>query len=53
MCVAEELDELLEICDGLAVIAHGRLSEVKRLRETSVEEIGMLMSGASAKGPGC
>ena len=53
LVVSEELDELFEICDGLAVIAHGRLSEVKRLSETSVEEIGMLMSGASAKGPGC
>jgi len=44
LVVSEELDELFEICDGLAVIAQGRLSEVKPLRETSVEEIGTLMS---------
>ena len=44
LVVSEELDELFEICDGLAVIAQGRLSEVKPLRETSIEEIGTLMS---------
>jgi len=53
LVVSEELDELFEICDGLAVIARGRLSEVKRLRETSVEEIGMLMSGALVQAAGC
>jgi ABC-type uncharacterized transport system ATPase subunit len=45
LVVSEELDELFEICDGLAVIAQGRLSQLKPLRETSVEEIGALMSG--------
>jgi hypothetical protein len=29
------------------------LSEVKRLRETSVEEIGVLMSGTIAQTTGC
>ena len=53
LVVSEELDELFEICDGLAVIARGRLSDVKRLRETSVEEIGLLMSGTSARAAGC
>jgi simple sugar transport system ATP-binding protein len=48
LVVSEELDELFEICDGLAVIAQGRLSEMKPLRETSVEEIGTLMSGSIA-----
>jgi len=48
LVVSEELDELFEICDGLAVIAQGRLSEVKPLRETSIEEIGTLMSGSVA-----
>jgi general nucleoside transport system ATP-binding protein len=46
LVVSEELDELFEICDRLAVIAHGRLSEAKPLRETNAGEIGTLMSGS-------
>jgi simple sugar transport system ATP-binding protein len=43
--VSEELDELFEICDRLAVIAKGRLSPAKPIRETNIEEIGLWMSG--------
>ena len=46
LVVSEELDELFEICDSLAVIAQGRLSEVRPVRETNAEEIGLLMSGS-------
>ncbi len=46
LVVSEELDELFEICDRLAVMAQGRLSLPKPVRETNAEEIGMLMSGA-------
>ena len=42
LVVSEELDELFEICDRVAVIAQGRLSPAKRAAETDVEEIGML-----------
>jgi len=45
LVVSEELDELFEICDRVAVIAQGRLSLVKPLRETSAAEIGLLMTG--------
>ncbi|MEJ7667873.1 MAG: ABC transporter ATP-binding protein [Casimicrobiaceae bacterium] len=45
LVVSEELDELYEICDRVAVIAQGRLSPVKPLRETSAEEVGLLMAG--------
>jgi len=45
LVVSEELEELYEICDRVAVIAQGRLSPVKPLRETSREEIGLLMAG--------
>jgi simple sugar transport system ATP-binding protein len=44
LVVSEELDELFEVCDRIAVIAQGRLSEAKPLRETNAEEIGVLMS---------
>jgi simple sugar transport system ATP-binding protein len=53
LVVSEELDELFEICDRIAVIANGRLSPVKRVAETNVEEIGVWMSGMwpGAKAP--
>jgi ABC-type uncharacterized transport system ATPase subunit len=45
LVVSEELDELFEICDGIAVLARGRLSPLKRTSETSVAEIGLAMTG--------
>jgi simple sugar transport system ATP-binding protein len=45
LVVSEELDELFEICDRIAVIAKGRLSPVKPIADTSAEEIGVWMSG--------
>jgi simple sugar transport system ATP-binding protein len=45
LVISEELDELFEICDRIAVIAKGRLSPAKPARETNVEEIGVWMSG--------
>jgi len=46
LVVSEELDELFEICDRIAVIAQGRLAEARPARETSAAEIGMLMAGS-------
>jgi simple sugar transport system ATP-binding protein len=53
LVISEELDELFEICDRIAVIANGKLSAAKRTSETTVEEIGLLMGGigAGAEGP--
>ena len=45
LVLSEELDELFEICDRLAVIAQGRLSPPKAVRDTDVEEVGLWMSG--------
>ena len=45
LVVSEELDELFEICDRLAVIAQGRLSRALPVRATNAEEIGLLMAG--------
>jgi simple sugar transport system ATP-binding protein len=45
LVVSEELDELFEICDRIAVIANGRLSPAKPAAHTNVEEIGVWMSG--------
>ncbi len=43
--VSEDLDELFEICDSIAVIAEGRLSPIRATSDTDVEEIGRWMSG--------
>jgi len=45
LVISEELDELFEICDRIAVIANGRLSPARPIADTSVEEIGVWMSG--------
>jgi ABC-type uncharacterized transport system ATPase subunit len=45
LVISEELDELFEICDRMAVIAKGRLSPAKPAAETNVEEVGVWMSG--------
>ena len=48
LVVSEELDELFEICDRIAVIAQGRLSEAMPVAQTDAEAIGLMMSGAFA-----
>jgi len=50
LVVSEELDELFEICDRLAVIARGRLSPPTPTRLTNAGEIGLLMSGSFITG---
>ncbi len=53
LVISEELDELFEICDRIAVIANGKLSPARRTSETSTEEIGVWMSGLwPDRGPG-
>ena len=46
LVVSEELDELLEICDRIAVMASGRLSAASPARESDAETIGQMMSGS-------
>jgi simple sugar transport system ATP-binding protein len=48
LVVSEELEELFEICDRIAVIYRGRLSAAGRREATSIEEIGMAMAGIGA-----
>jgi general nucleoside transport system ATP-binding protein len=49
LVVSEDLDELFEICDRIAVMSKGRLSEPKRIADTSIGEIGLLMGGLFAE----
>ena len=45
LVISEELDELFDICDRIAVLAGGRLSPARRVGETQPEEIGRWMAG--------
>jgi ABC-type uncharacterized transport system ATPase subunit len=43
--ISQDLDELLSLCDTLAVINEGRLSRSMKVSEADINEIGLLMGG--------
>jgi len=43
--ISQDLDELLALCDEMAVINEGRLSKTLKIGEASIDEIGLLMGG--------
>jgi len=43
--ISQDLDEILLLCDRIAVIAAGRLSPPIPVREATIETIGLLMGG--------
>jgi ABC-type uncharacterized transport system ATPase subunit len=49
--ISQDLDELMEMADHIAVIANGRLSPPRRVAEVSIEELGLLMGGVAASAP--
>jgi simple sugar transport system ATP-binding protein len=46
LVISQDLDEILDISDRIAVISHGRLSQSRDARQITREEIGLLMGGA-------
>ena len=50
LVISEELEELFEVSDRIAVIANGRMSPVKNLADTNIDEIGVWMSGMWEQG---
>ena len=48
LVISQDLDEILEIADRIAVMAQGRLSEARPAQSLSRESIGLLMGGAPA-----
>lgn len=44
--ISQDLDELMEISDRFAVLNEGRLTQPKRTRDLSIDEIGLMMGGA-------
>ena len=45
LLISEDLDELLALCDRIAVIYEGQIMEIVFRNETSAEEVGLLMAG--------
>ena len=45
LIVSEDLEELLEVCDRIAVLFQGRLSPAAPREAITVEQLGMLMTG--------
>jgi simple sugar transport system ATP-binding protein len=52
LMVSQDLDEILEISDRVAVISKGHLSAPRDARGITREEIGLLMGGAGEAGEG-
>ncbi|SCW60553.1 simple sugar transport system ATP-binding protein [Ruminococcaceae bacterium YRB3002] len=44
--VGEDLDVMMELCDKIMVMCHGRLMGVVRAVNTNKEELGLMMTGA-------
>ena len=47
--VSEELDELLELSDRIAVLNHGRIVGVLNIEDASLERIGLMMGGETVE----
>jgi ABC-type uncharacterized transport system ATPase subunit len=45
LVISEDLDELYAICDHLAVLARGRLSDALPTAQLAIEKVGMWMTG--------
>lgn len=43
--ISQDLDELLQISDRVAVLSHGRLSQALEARSVTLEQLGLLMGG--------
>jgi ABC-type uncharacterized transport system ATPase subunit len=43
--ISQDLDELLRLCDRIAVLAAGRLSAPMPVKDVTIERIGRLMGG--------
>jgi ABC-type uncharacterized transport system ATPase subunit len=48
--ISQDLDELLSLCDTLAVINGGRLSKPMQVAGADIHEIGLLMGGLHGTG---
>jgi simple sugar transport system ATP-binding protein len=49
--ISEELEELLNLSDRIAVMFHGRIMGIVEGTSTDIEEIGLLMGGQRTTNP--
>ena len=47
--ISQDLDEIFELADRIAVISRGQLSEAHPAHEMTAEKIGLLMAGSHEK----
>ncbi|MCJ7569677.1 MAG: ABC transporter ATP-binding protein [Anaerolineales bacterium] len=52
LLISEDLDELLEVCDRIAVMYEGQIKGVFENEEADREKLGLLMGGATLDGEG-
>jgi ABC-type uncharacterized transport system ATPase subunit len=49
LLISPELDEIMELSDRIAVMFRGKIIAVKESKETTKEQIGLLMAGVTDK----
>jgi simple sugar transport system ATP-binding protein len=47
--ISQDLDEIFELADRIAVISRGQLSEAHPAHEMTAEKIGLMMAGSHEK----
>lgn len=47
--IGEDLDVMLELCDRIMVLCHGKVTGIVNTQETTKEQLGLLMTDAAAK----
>ncbi len=50
ICVGEDLDVLLELCDRILVLAGGKVAGIVDARKSAKEELGLMMAGSGKGG---
>lgn len=48
--IGEDLDVMLELCDRIMVLCHGKISGIVDTKDATKEQLGLLMTGATMKG---
>jgi simple sugar transport system ATP-binding protein len=51
LLVSEDLEEIFELADRVAVLFEGRLMGILKTSEASMEQVGLMMAGSSASEP--
>ena len=53
LLVSEDLDEIFELCDRIAVVFQGQIMGVLKAEDSRISEIGMLMAGTKTLSSSC